>query len=77
MSLRGPLSAAGTAAACDDVDLLLQRGEHVVVAVADCDLTVVDAVARMRVLARRRRARLEVVGADAELFSACGLDDVL
>ena len=77
MSLRGPLSTAGTAAACADVDLLLRRGEHVVVAIAECDLTVVDAVARMRVLARRWRAPLELVGADAELFSACGLEDVL
>ena len=77
MSLRGPLSGVEIAAACTDVDGLLRRAEHVVLAVAECDLTVVDAVARMRVLARRYRAQLEVVGADAELFGACGLDDVL
>jgi hypothetical protein len=77
VSLRGPLSGAAISEVCADVDGLIRRGEQVVVAVAECDLTVVDAVARLRVLARRHRAQLEVVGADAALFSACGLDDVL
>ena len=71
------MSAAAITALCDDVDALLGEGLDVVLAVADCDLSVVDAVARLRVLARRRNAALEVIGADAALFSACGLEDVL
>jgi hypothetical protein len=31
----------------------------------------------MRLLARRCRGQLEVVGADVRLFTACGLGDVL
>lgn len=77
MTLRGPLSEAAITAACGDVHLLLRRQVHVVVAVSDCDLSVVDAVARMRLLARRHAGTLEVVGADERLFSACGLTDVL
>lgn len=45
--------------------------------IEDCDLSVVDAVSRLRLLARRHGAVLDVVGADAALFAACGLDDVL
>ena len=77
VTLRGPLSAAAIAAACEDVERLVQRQEPVVIAVSDCDLTVVDAVARMRLLVRRHAGTLEVVGADETLFSACGLSDVL
>jgi hypothetical protein len=77
VTLRGPLSAAAITAACHDVDRLLREQEHVVIALTDCDLTVVDAVSRMRVLARRHQGALEVVGADRTLFRACGLADVL
>ena len=77
VTLRGPLSAADITAACADVDRLLSQSVHVVVAVSDCDLSVVDAVARMRLLAHQHRGTLEVVGADAGLFTACGLDDLL
>jgi hypothetical protein len=77
VTLRGPLTAAAITAACDDVDGLLRDGGHVVVAVSGCDLSVVDAVSRMRLLARRCRGQLEVVGADVRLFTACGLGDVL
>lgn len=77
VTLRGPLSAAAITQVCEDVDGLLQHRVHVVIAVTDCDLTVVDAVSRLRLLARRHQGALEVVGADAELFSACGLSDVL
>jgi hypothetical protein len=77
VTLRGPLSAAAITRACDDVDGLLRDRVHVVIAVVDCDLTVVDAVARMRLLARRHQGRFDVIGADAQLFAACGLRDVL
>lgn len=77
MRLRGPLSAGAVAVACAETEELLRRAEHVVVAVAECDLTVVDAVARLRALARRYSGELEVVGADEGLFGACGLEDVL
>jgi len=77
VTLRGPLSAAAITAACDEVDLLMRQGRAVVVRVTACDLSVVDAVARLRVLARRYTASLDVAGADEELFSACGLEDVL
>ena len=77
VTLRGPLSAADIAAACHDVDGLLSQSVHVVVAISDCDLSVVDAVARMRLLASQHRGALEVVGADGGLFTACGLDDLL
>jgi len=77
VTLRGPLSAADITRACDEAEPLLRAALHVVVVVTDCDLSVVDAVSRLRILARRHRADLEVIGADAELFEACGLDDVL
>jgi hypothetical protein len=77
VTLRGPLSAADITTACDDVDCLLRQSVHVVVAISDCDLSVVDAVARIRLLARQHHGALDVVGADAGLFTACGLDDLL
>jgi hypothetical protein len=75
--LRGPLSAAQIGQACDEVSQLLRRQGRVMLVVADCDLSVVDAVSRIRLLARRHAAPLEVVGADEALFQACGLADVL
>jgi hypothetical protein len=77
VTLRGPLSAAAVAIAVEHVDGLLARGLEVRLALEGCDLSVVDAVSRMRLCARRRRLPLVVDGADAALFSACGLTDVL
>jgi len=77
LTLRGPLSGAAIAGACLQVESLLRARRAVTVAVSDCDLSVVDAVARMRLLARQHKGVLEVLGADVELFEACGLDDVL
>ena len=76
MTLRGPLSAAAVSIAVEHVDELLARGE-VTLAIESCDLSVIDAVSRIRLCARRRGRSLVVQGADAALFSACGLADVL
>lgn len=67
--------AVRTASAC--VERLMLECEDVVVTVSDCDLSVVDAVAHMRLLARRYARALVVVGADEGLFETCGLEDVL
>ena len=76
MTLRGPLSAAAVAVAVEHVDGLLAHHD-VTLAIEACDLSVVDAVSRMRLAARRRRGTLQVTGADTGLFTACGLADVL
>ena len=73
VAVRGPLSAGDIVQLCADVDALLRRAEHVVVSVDHCDLTVVDAVSRLRVLARRCAGRLDVTG-DRALLTYCGLD---
>jgi hypothetical protein len=77
VTLRGPLSAAAVSIAVEHVDGLLARGADVRLAIERCDLSVVDAVSRMRLCARRRHRPLAVEGADADLFAACGLIDVL
>ncbi len=74
--LRGPLSAAAVAIAVEHVDGLLSH-DDVVLQLESCDLSVVDAVSRMRLCARRHQRELAVEGADATLFAACGLTDVL
>ena len=71
--MRGPLSAGDTAQLCRDVEALLRAGTAVVLHLEGCDLTVVDAVSRLRLLARNRSARLEVDG-ERELLAWCGLD---
>ncbi|MCU1602089.1 MAG: hypothetical protein JWO22_2798 [Frankiales bacterium] len=76
MTVRGPLSAGDITQLCRDVDGLLVQAAHVVVRVEHCDLTVVDAVSRLRVLTRRHRGRLDIEG-DRSLLAYCGLDDVL
>lgn len=72
VTVRGPLSAGDVAQLCREVDARLRATGSVVVAVEHCDLTVVDAVSRMRVLARRRGGRLELSG-DRDLLTYCGL----
>ena len=75
-TLRGPLSAGDITQLCRAVDATLRKGETVVLSIEHCDLTVVDAVSRLRVLARRHQGRLHVEG-DRTLLAYCGLDDVL
>ena len=72
VTVRGPLSAGDITQLCGAVDGLLSRAVPVVLALEHCDLTVVDAVARLRVLARRHHAALEVTG-DSALLTWCGL----
>ncbi len=76
MTVRGPLSAGDITQLCHDVDDLLHQARHVVLRIEHCDLTVVDAVSRLRVLARRHPGTLDVEG-DRDLLAYCGLDDVL
>jgi hypothetical protein len=66
-------SAAGCAGAQQQVERLLRAGERVALVVVCADLAVVDAVARMRLLADRLHGSLTVLG-DRELLSLCGLD---
>jgi hypothetical protein len=73
LRLRGPLSAPAIEAACARA----AAAGSVIVVVERCDLSVVDAVGRLRLLARRAGTALRVVGADTELFDACGLSDLL
>jgi hypothetical protein len=75
VSVRGPLSADDIARLCRDVDRLLRQAVHVVLALEHCDVTVVDAVSRLRVLARRCQGRLDVTG-DTALLAWCGLDEI-
>jgi hypothetical protein len=75
--VRGPLSAAALERLRRVVEDLMSEPEDVVLAVSGCDLSVVDAVARLRVVARRHARSLEVLGADAGLFEACGLDELI
>ena len=76
MTVRGPLSASDITQLCHDVDDLLRQAVRVVLRIELCDLSVVDAVSRLRVLAHRCDGRLEVEG-DRTLLAYCGLDDVL
>ena len=73
VTVRGPLSRGDITQLCSAVDGLLGQAVRVVLALEHCDLTVVDAVSRLRVLARRHDAELEVTG-DAALLTWCGLD---
>ena len=73
LTVRGPLSADDVAQLCRAVDERLRSAGPVVIAVEHCDLTVVDAVSRLRVLARRCGGQLDVVG-DRALLAYCGLD---
>jgi hypothetical protein len=75
--LSGPLSADATDRAAAQVEALLRAGEDVVVRVSGCDVTVVDAVARLRLVARRCERPIEVVGGDVGLFELCGLEETL
>jgi ABC-type transporter Mla MlaB component len=76
LRLSGPLSRDAVTRAGAQLEALLRRDVEVVVDVHDCDLTVVDAVCRMRLVARRHARALHVVGVDAGLLELCGLDDV-
>ena len=71
MMLRSPLDGAALA----EARRLLLRQQHVVVVLETCDLAVVDAVARLRLTARRYGGELDVLG-DRDLLRACGLDDL-
>jgi hypothetical protein len=66
-------SAAGCARARREVERLLRAGTPVTLVVDSPDLAVVDAVARLRLLADRVGASLTVTG-DRELLCLCGLD---
>lgn len=76
MSLRGALPEGQAERVRADVERLLWAGLHVVLVVSQSDLAVVDAVARLRLVADRLGARLDVVG-DRELLRLCGLDDAV
>lgn len=76
MTLPGMPPAAGGEDVCIEVERLLLAGEHVVLVLERCDLGVVDALARLRLLAERLGGSLAVVG-DRELLRLCGLEDVL
>jgi len=71
MMLRSPLDGAALA----EARRLLLRQQHVVVVLETCDLAVVDAVAQLRLTARRYGGELDVLG-DRDLLRACGLDDL-
>ena len=71
VTVRGPLSDGAVARLCRAVEPLLRSGP-VRVHVEHCDLSVVDAVSRLRLLARRCDGQLEVTGDDA-LLTYCGL----
>jgi hypothetical protein len=65
-------SVAACAGAQQQVERLLLAGERVAVVVECTDLAVVDALARMRLLADRLQGSLTVLG-DRELLCLCGL----
>jgi len=69
-------SAAACAGAQQEVERLLVAREPVVLRLECADLTAVEAVARMRVLAHRYGGSLTVVG-NRSLICLCGLDEVL
>lgn len=73
MTVRGPLAEGDLDRLCRQVEALLGQGEAVVLRVLACDLTVVDAVARLRLLARRQGAALALEG-ERDLLSWCGLE---
>lgn len=73
VTVRGPLSAGDITQLSREVGRLLGQNAHVVLALEHCDLTVVDAVSRLRLLAHRRAGVLDVAG-DRALLSWCGLD---
>ena len=73
MVLRAPL----TAEAQRRVESLLRAGNEVRLLVGTTDVTTVEAVARLRLLAVRLGRPLDVIGADAEVFDACGLAELL
>ena len=77
LRLSGPLSREAVQRASAQAEELFGQDVDVLVEVGDCDLTVVDAVCRMRLMARRYARLLEVVGADDAVFEVCGLDDQL
>ena len=84
VALPWPLDADGVARACGQVDRLLRAGAAAVAcdvrAVAEPDLAVVDALARLALTARRAGGRVTVRGGDAglrRLLALAGLTDVL
>jgi hypothetical protein len=80
VELRRTMTPADVARICGRVEVLLRHATPVRVAVRTADLAVVDAVARMQLLARSLDGLFDVTSTDdrfAELVELAGLTDLL
>lgn len=80
--LRGPLANPGAQAICDRTEALIAGGVREIVCDLQgvVDLSVIDTLARLRLLTRRSGAGLRMLSPDEEvesLLAYCGLDDAL
>lgn len=84
IAIHGPISLADLPGLCDRFGALLRESQARVVRCdvhgVDADVVTVDALARLQLVAKRRRCRFLLVGTSPplrELVGLMGLDDVL
>ena len=74
MPVRGPLGSDGAERLCAHVEQLLREGAVVCDLQGTTDLGVVEALARLRLMAHRLHAHLSVTGDDQGLLALTGLE---